>query len=117
MARKSKWSEDDRKKLWKLVQNRTPEQDIRTQLASDKSSMTSVEFAQQLKMAMVEAGAIKQASRGKKSENIRKQYQVTAKGRLTITDFSEAAGFKPGTRFTLEKPRGKSTAWRLVQKD
>ena len=72
-----------------------------------------VEFAQQLKMAMVEAGQIKQASR-KKAVVKTKAYEVTAKGRLTITDFSEATGYKAGAKFALENPRGKSTAWRLV---
>lgn len=79
--------------------------------------MTSVEFAQQLKMAMVESGKIKQAATGGKAKAKPTTYSVTAKGRLTVGDFGEKSGAKPGAKFTLEKPRGKSKAWRLVPVD
>ncbi|KIX11253.1 hypothetical protein [Dethiosulfatarculus sandiegensis] len=113
MARQSKWNIDDRKKLMKMVREGIAEQDIRRELAIGGVPMTAVEFAQQLKMAMVEAGQIKQASR-KKSASSPKAYEVTNKGRLTITDFTALTGYETGATFTLEKPRGKSKAWRLV---
>lgn len=116
MARKSKWSADDRKKLLKMVDRGVPEQDIREQYVSKNKAgkgvaMTAVEFAQQLKTAMVEAGRIKQTKR-KKTKRTR-VYLVTEKGRLTVADFSAKAGVKPGDRFVLRPPRGKSKTWRL----
>ena len=115
MARASKWTAADRKKLRKMVEEGVPEQEIREKLSANDSPMTAVEFAQQYKMAMVEAGVIKQVSRKKESAQGPKEYEVTAKGRLTITNFGDLTGFGTGTKFTLEKPRGKSTAWRLVE--
>ena len=76
--------------------------------------MSSPVFAQQLKMAMVESGQIKQASRSRKAEIKPTTYEVTKTGRLTITDLTEKTGLEKGAKFTLEKPRGKSVAWRLV---
>lgn len=116
MARKSKWNKADRKKLLKLVREGISEQEIRDDLAVGGKQMTAVEFAQQLKIAMVEAGQIKQAS-AKKASSAPKTYLVTSKGRLTITDFTDVTGFKPGDKFTFEKPRGRSKAWRLVPCD
>jgi len=52
--------------------------------------------------------------RGKKAEDKPITYEVTETGRLTVTDMAEKTGFEPGAKFTLEKPRGKSNAWRLV---
>ncbi|MCF8074023.1 MAG: hypothetical protein K9K66_10815 [Desulfarculaceae bacterium] len=113
MAKKSKWGPEDRKKLLKMIKDGMTEQTIRDQLAGKGQTMTSSEFAQQLKMAMVESGAIKQAS---KATNKPKPttYGVTKTGRLTITDFGEKTGLKVESKFTLEKPRGRSKAWRLV---
>lgn len=116
MARTSKWNEEDRKNLLKMVDDGVPEQDIREQMSINGKAMTAVEFAQQYKMASVEAGRIKQAARAKTGV-VQRKYEVTAKGRLTITDFTDVAGFKPGDKFTLESPRGKSSAWRLVPVD
>ncbi len=113
MARKSKWDAGDRKKLLKMIKDGVAEQEIRAKLAVGGKDMTSVEFAQQLKMAMVENGTIKQAAAGKKKAKPQ-VYKVTAKGRLTVSDFAEKAGIGAGAEFTLEKPRGKSKAWRLV---
>lgn len=114
MARKSKWDKADRKKLLKLVNKGITETDIRQELGVKGKPMSSAEFAQQLKMAMVEAGQIKQANtKIKKTETV-KCYEVTSKGRLTVSDFTKCTEFKAGTKFTLEKPRGKSSAWRLV---
>ncbi len=113
MARKSRWSKADRKKLLRMVNEGVSEQEIRQKLAVGDRPMSAVEFAQQLKMAMVETGQIKQAKRTKAAAGP-KTYEVTAKGRLTISDFSELTGFKTGDKFTLEKPRGRSNAWRLV---
>jgi hypothetical protein len=113
MARKSRWSKGDRKKLWKMVNDGIAEQEIRDKLAVGDKPMTAVEFAQQLKMAMVEAGQIKQAKRAK-AASAPKVYEVTNKGRLTISDFTALTGYKTGDKFSLEKPRGKSNAWRLV---
>jgi hypothetical protein len=72
MARKSKWSKDDRKKLLKMVDSGVAEQDIREKLRVGDKPMTAVEFAQQLKMAMVDAGRIKQAKRSKTTPSSRK---------------------------------------------
>lgn len=115
MARKSKWSAEDRKKLVKMVNDGVPEQDIREQMAISGKEMTSVEFAQQFKMAMVESGHIKQRSRGQ-APAAQKLYTVSDKGRLNLTDFSEITGFQGGAKFALEKPRGKSQSWRLTPK-
>lgn len=41
-------------------------------------------------------------------------FEVTPKVRLTISNFADETGYQPGAKFTLEKPRGKSDAWRLV---
>ena len=113
MARLSKWNEKDRKKLLKMLEEGEPEQEIRDQLSKDGKPMTSPQFAQQLRQAMVEAGQIKQAAT-RKAVSEPKAYEVTAKGRLTVPDFQEITGYAPGTTFTLEKPRGRSNAWRLV---
>ncbi|MCB2188159.1 MAG: hypothetical protein KQJ78_17205 [Deltaproteobacteria bacterium] len=113
MARQSKWSKSDREKLLKMVNDGVAEQEIREVLGSPDSPMSSAVFAQQLKISMVESGKIKQASRTKTAKTA-KSYEVTAKGRLTITDFTEVTGMKSGEKFTLESPRGKSKAWRLV---
>ena len=117
MARKSKWSQDDRKKLLKMVSDGVSEQEIREKLSYKNKAMTSVEFAQQLKMAMVEAGKIKQEAPAVKQAAKPEVYKVTSTGRLTVTDFSEKTGAQAGGKFTLEKPRGKSNAWRLVPVD
>ena len=114
MARQSKWSEQDRKKLLKMVNNGVSEQEIREKLAYKKKAMTSVEFAQQLKMAMVESGKIKQEAPTVTKKAKPLTYLVTPKGRLTVSDFAEKTGAKPGAKYTLEKPRGKSNVWRLV---
>ena len=114
MARKSKWNAEDRKKLLKMVGEGVSEQEIREKLAYKNKAMTSVEFAQQLKMAMVEAGKIKQQATAAKKTAKPEVYKVTSTGRLTVTDFADKTGYKAGAKFTLEKPRGKSTAWRLV---
>ena len=116
MARQSKWQENDRAKLLKMVQDGVSEQEIREDMSVGGKSMTAVEFAQQLKMAMVEAGQIKQKTRMKVKE-APKTFEVTAKGRLTITNFTEITGYESGALFTLEKPRGRSNAWRLVPVD
>ena len=116
MARASKWNADARKKLLKMVGQGVPEQEIREKLAAGGKAMTAVEFAQQLKMGMVEAGQIKQAPR-KKAAPAPKSYAVTGKGRLTITDFAAMTGAASGAQFTLEKPRGRSKSWRLVPVD
>jgi hypothetical protein len=116
MARKSKWTTDQRKKLYKMVNDGVTEQDIRKALTpKGKPEMTAVEFGQQLKMAMVEAGKLKQAKKKKAVKTV-STYEVTNKGRLTITDFAEKTGFKVGDSFILESPRGKSNAWRIVPK-
>lgn len=118
MARTSRWTKEDRAKLLKLVRDGMPEQQIREDFStSDRKgknrAMTAVEFAQQLKQAMVEAGEIKQASRQKAA--VKKViYQVTATGRLTVSDFSELTGASEGASYYLEKPRGRSNAWRLI---
>ena len=118
MARTSKWTKEDRAKLWKMVKDGIPEQEIREKLAvpdgrGKTRPMSAGEFAQQLKQAMVEAGAIKQAVRKAKVEK-KSVYSVTSSGRLTVTDFATLTGAKPGDKFMLEKPRGRSKAWRLV---
>lgn len=117
MARQSKWSPNDRKKLLKLVQQGVSEQEIREQFKTsgrggNDRPMTAVEFAQQLKTAMVEAGKIKQAQPTKKSKP--RVYQVTSKGRLTIADFAGQVGAQMGDRYVLEAPRGRSKSWKLV---
>jgi len=99
-----------------MVQDGFAEQDIREKLGGVDNPMTSAEFAQQLKMAMVESGQLKQASR-KEIPAKPKGYEVTSTGRLTITDFAELTGAKTAATFALEKPRGKSSAWRLVPRD
>lgn len=113
MAKTTKWNAEDRKRLFKMVQDGVPEQEIREALSSDGKGMTSTEFAQQLRLAMVEAGKIKQAP-AKKGKPAPTVYEVTPKGRLTVTDFSELTGFEPGSKFVVEKPRGRSKAWRIV---
>lgn len=114
MARKSKWDKAERKKLWKLVKKGVTETDIRQELGIKGKPMSSAEFAQQLKMAMVEAGQIKQANTQAQKTETAKRYEITSKGRLTVSDFAKCTGSKAGAKFTLEKPRGKSSAWRLV---
>ncbi|MCA1905000.1 MAG: hypothetical protein LDL11_00205 [Desulfarculus sp.] len=118
MARTSRWTKEDRARLLKQVKEGVPEQDIREGFSTsnakgDIRAMTAVEFAQQLKQAMVEAGEIKQSSRPSKVEK-KSVYQVTTTGRLTISDFSELTGAKEGDSYYLEKPRGRSKAWRLL---
>lgn len=119
MAKSPRWSKNDRATLLNQVQNGVSEQDIRSMFKTKaggggQREMTSVEFAQQLKQAMVEAGIIKQSSqRSIKSDT----YVVTNSGRLNIPDFEKITGFKPGTTFSLETPRGRSNAWRLVPID
>lgn len=113
MARKSKWSAEDRKKMLKMVNDGITEQEIRRKMSTPGRAMTSPAFSQQLKMAMVEAGQIKQTPRSSGGQD-GKEYLVTAKGRLTVSDFSELTGYKEGAKFVLEKPRGRSKAWRLV---
>jgi len=104
-----------------MVKSGVSEQEIRGKLQTKGAKaalrdMTAVEFAQQLKQAMVEAGDIKQETR-KKEKAQAVSYKVTNTGRLTITDFSEITGAKEGASFSLEKPRGRSNAWRLVPVD
>lgn len=118
MARSSRWSKEDRAKLLKMVRDGVAEQQIRDHFSTTDAKgkargMSAVEFAQQIKQAMVETGEIKQASRKKAAEK-KTPYQVTATGRLTISDFSELTGAKEGETFVLESPRGRSKAWRLV---
>jgi hypothetical protein len=118
MARASRWSKEQRAKLWAMVRDGIAEQEIRGQFPTGNSkggqrSMTAVEFAQQLKQAMVESGAIKQAAQQKKADK-KTVYEITRTGRLTINDFAQVTGFKPGQTFTLEKPRGRSKSWRVV---
>jgi hypothetical protein len=118
MARSSRWSKEQRAKLFKMVNSGVAEQEIRQNLStSDKKGtkrpMSAVEFAQQLKQAMVEAGKIKQISRKKQGKK-QAVYAVTATGRLTVSDFKQLTGAKAGEEFVLEKPRGRSNAWRLV---
>ena len=118
MARTARWTKEQRSKLLQLVNSGVPEQEIRQQLATKdvkgkSRDMNSVEFANQLKQAMVEAGVIKQAStKTKDAKEV--LYAVTNTGRLTISDFAEATGAAAGELFTLERPRGRSQAWRLV---
>ena len=102
------------RKLLKMVNDGVSEQEIRETLAYKKKPMTSAAFAGQLKMAMVESGKLKQAAPAGKQKAKPIIYTVTAQGRLTVSDFAEKSGAKPGAKYTLEKPRGKSTAWRLV---
>ncbi|MFH1057254.1 MAG: hypothetical protein V1797_01085 [Pseudomonadota bacterium] len=118
MARTSRWTQDDRAKLLKLVRDGASEQQIRedfstTDRKGQGRAMTAVEFAQQLKQSMVEAGEIKQVSR-QKAPVKKVIYQVTTTGRLTLSDFSELTGAKEGASYYLEKPRGRSNAWRLI---
>ncbi|MCA1987750.1 MAG: hypothetical protein LDL07_01210 [Desulfarculus sp.] len=118
MARTSRWTKEDRARLLKQVKDGVPEQEIREGFSTknakgDTRAMTAVEFAQQLKQAMVEAGEIKQSSRPSAVEK-KTIYQVTTTGRLTISDFSEMTGAKEGESYYLEKPRGRSKAWRLL---
>jgi predicted transcriptional regulator len=118
MARASRWSKEQRAKLWKMVRSGIAEQEIRDQFTTDngnggKRGMTAVEFAQQLKQAMVEAGDIKQVTLQKKADE-KSEYEVTRTGRLTINDFAQITGAAPGEIFVLEKPRGRSKAWRVV---
>gem|GEM_PF-1323512 len=118
MARSSRWGKDDRSKMLKLVKQGVSEQEIRAKFTTkdrkgSAREMTAVEFAQQLKQAMVEAGDIKQAPRKKQAAKP-VGYKVTKTGRLTITNFAEFTSVKGGEVFTLERPRGRSKAWRLV---
>ncbi len=120
MTRKGKWSPEDRKKLIRLVERGVPEQDIRKQFKTKATDgqlrpMTAVEFAQQLKTALVEAGKIKQAPKTKNSGP--RVYKVTAKGRLTIADFSQKASASTGDRYRLKPPQGRSKTWKLVPID
>jgi hypothetical protein len=52
--------------------------------------------------------------KGKAKNNGSLQYEITQRGRLSLTDFASKTGSKPGDRFYLEKPRGNSKSWRLV---
>lgn len=110
MARASKWDQTDRSRLLEMIRQGISEQQIREGFGG----MTSPQFSQQLKMAMVEAGEISQANIRGAAKSAPTTYQVSNKGRLTITDFSSKTGADPGAKFTIEKPRGKSTAWRLA---
>lgn len=119
MARASRWTEEERAKLWTLVKKGIPEQEIRQQLSTtgtggEARAMNAVEFAQQLKQAMVEAGEIKQAPKAQAAP-AKSQYVVTKTGRLTVSDFSELTGAKAGDKFILESPRGRSKSWRLTK--
>lgn len=118
MARTSRWSQEQRAQILKMVKSSVAEQDIRAEFTTqDKDggtrAMTAVEFAQQLKQSMVESGEIKQAVHKTQAQK-KSIYEVTATGRLTINDFSDLTGSDTGGKFTLEKPRGRSNAWRLV---
>jgi predicted transcriptional regulator len=118
MACKSRWARDQRAQLLKMVHAGISEQEIRNQFTTNDNkgrsrAMTAVEFAQQLKQAMVEAGEIKQTSREKKAKK-QVYYEVTQTGRLTISDFEKVTGAEPGSKFVLEKPRGRSKAWRIM---
>ena len=118
MARVLRWNKEHRQDLLKMVKAGVPEQEIREKFStSDKKAgpraMTAVEFAQQLKLAMVEAGEIKQAERTK--NDVKPVcYEVTPTGRLTIPEFAELTGAKTGDRFVVESPRGRSKAWRVL---
>jgi len=114
MARASKWNAEQRKTLLKMVKEGVPEQDIRQKLAISGKAMTAAEFAQQLKMGMVESGQLKQGGKAEKEKPKPTIYEVTSKGRLTITDFEALTGYGVGLKFVLEKPRGRSKAWRLL---
>ncbi len=118
MARSSRWSKEERNKLWKMVREGVPEQEIRDHFSTtDRKGkarpMSAVEFAMQYKQASVEVGEIKQTTRQKQAEKVT-GYSVTSTGRLTITNFSEVTGAKDGESFALLSPRGRSKAWRLV---
>ncbi len=109
MAKKLKWGVGDRKELIAQMKKGVPEQEIR----SSMGNMTSVQFAAQLKKAMVEGGQLKQA-KGKQAKEKANTYEVTKKGRLTLSDFGSVSGFQAGAKFTLKKPHGKSKAWRVL---
>lgn len=118
MARSSRWNKELRSKLLKLVNRGVSEQDIRQQFTTtdpkgNTRDMNAVEFAQQLKKSMVEAGVIKQAPGQRKAPQA-VSYTVTSTGRLTVSDFSKITGADAGDTFVLERPRGRSQAWRLV---
>jgi hypothetical protein len=103
--------------LLKEVQKGVAEQVVREKFTTDDGQggarpMNAVEFAQQMKQAMVEAGIIKQAGRGARASH--SVYEVTTTGRLNLPDFADVTGASPGEVFSLESPRGRSKAWRLV---
>lgn len=50
-------------------------------------------------------------AKGARKKQEKPVYTVTSTGRLTITDFAERVGAKPGDRYELHKPRGASAAW------
>jgi hydrogenase maturation factor len=52
-----------------------------------------------------------EVARTPKKKKDKPVYEVTPTGRLTITDFAERVGARPGDRFVLQKPRGSSPAW------
>ncbi len=119
MARTSRWTKEERAKILKMVRDGVSEQEIRDQYSTTDGkgksrAMSAVEFAQQFKQAMVEAGEIKQQSSRPKAVEKKTVYQVTATGRLTVSDFSALTSAKEGESFVLESPRGRSKAWRLV---
>ncbi len=121
MAKGPRWTAEDRKRLWKMVQEGIPEQEIREAFSYQDAKgrmriMSSSEFALQLKRAMIEAGQLKQRS-SRNKRRTRHVYKVTNTGRLTISDFAAITGAKPGDTFVLEPPRGRSKAWRLVPKE
>ena len=97
-----------------MIKNDRSEREIREALTTKDKGMTSVEFAHQLKVALVEDGTIKQNTPASKLKATPVNYAVTPKGRLVVGDFAEKVGAKPGATSTLEKPRGRSKAWRLV---
>lgn len=114
MSRVPKWNSLNRKMLLKMIKEGKTEREIRKVMAGRDKRMTSVEFAHQLKMALVEDGTIKKRTPKIQGETAPDSYKITPKGRLVITDFSEKVGAEQGASFILEKPRGRSKAWRLV---
>lgn len=121
MARASRWNQDERASLLKMVRKGITEQEIRTQFTTKSKDgatreMSAVEFAQQLKQAMVESGDIKQTSASGPAV-AKTEYQVTETGRLTVSDFSQVTGTNSGDKYVIQSPRGRSKAWRLVKMD
>ena len=82
MPRKSKWNKAERKELLKMINAGVSEQEIRVKLSDGNNPMTAVEFAQQLKMAMVESGKIKQKKSAGQKKDQAVTYVVTAQEEL-----------------------------------